>query len=89
VGFRARQGGEHEVADAQQGEPRSGGTRGVGTEDEEEDLEDVVVALEVAEGWVESEDGGDEVGEFVFAGEHAGFGFVWRWRSVLGMGVRY
>lgn len=71
------EGGEHEVADAEGGEAGDGGVAEGRGEDEEQDLADVVVALEVAEVGVAAEDGEDEGGEVVFlAGE---FGFVLDW----------
>jgi hypothetical protein len=69
VGLRAGESGQHEVADAEQGEACGGGSCNEGPEDEEEHLHDVVVALEVAEGRVLAEDGGDDGGEFALAGE--------------------
>lgn len=54
------EGGEHEVADAEGGEAGDGGGAEGGREDEEQDLADVVVALEVAEVGVAAEDGEDE-----------------------------
>lgn len=58
--------GEHEVPDAEEGEAGDGGTAQPGWEDEEEDLGDVVVALEVVYVRVAAQDGQDEVGEAVF-----------------------
>lgn len=51
--------GEHEVADPQDGEPGHGEAAQGGREHEEEDLADVVVALEVAEIGLLAEDLGD------------------------------
>ncbi len=57
------EGGEHEVADVEEGEAGEGGELEVWGEQEEEDLGDVVVALEVAEVGVGAEEGDDEGGE--------------------------
>lgn len=57
-GFEVR---EHEIADAQKGEAGDGGAAQPGREDEEEDLGDVVVALEVVDVRVAAQDGEDEV----------------------------
>lgn len=54
---------EHEVADAEGGEPGDGGGAQGGRQDEEEDLGDVVVALEVVEVGVAAQYGEDDVGE--------------------------
>ena len=71
------EGGEHEVADAEGREAGYGwGAEGVG-EDEEEDLADVVVALEVVEVGVAAEDFEDQVGEEGFLVVELGVVFVW------------
>lgn len=55
--------GQHKVSDAQRREARDGGAAQGGGEDEEEDLGDVVVALEVVQVRVAAENGKDDVGE--------------------------
>lgn len=56
------EGRQHEVADSKEGKSGDeGGSKG-GFEDEEEHLADVVVALEVTEEWMPSQDFDDEVG---------------------------
>src|SRR5689334_13710606 len=56
---------QHEVADAQQAQTSHGSRGIVCAENEEEDLDDVVVALEVAQRWVLAEDFEDDMGELV------------------------
>lgn len=53
--------GQHEIADAQEGETGDGGAAQPGREDEEEDLGDVVVALEVVNIRVATQDGENEI----------------------------
>lgn len=55
--------GVHEIAYAQEGEACDGWGAKSGWEDEQEDLGDVVIALEVVDIWITAEDGEDEVGE--------------------------
>lgn len=62
VGDGRVEGGEHKIADAE--ERDAGGRRrgNRGTENQEEDLDDVVVALEVVQRGVSTEDLDDQVG---------------------------
>lgn len=55
--------GEHEVADAQKAQACDCCWGIVGAEDEEEDLDDVMVALEVAQRGVSSQDIKNDIGE--------------------------
>lgn len=68
--------GEHEVADAEDGEAGDDGGAPFWAQDEQEHLADVVVALEVAEVRVAAEDFGDEGGELCLALAQFGIGLV-------------
>ena len=67
LGHGGGNGGEHEVADAQETQAGDGGGGIVGAEDKEEDLDDVVVALEVAQRGVSAQYGEDDTGEVLLA----------------------
>lgn len=67
---------EHEVADAQGREAGEGDGAQGGGQDEEKDLADVVVALEVVQVRVATEDGEDERGELEFLQVALVLGFV-------------
>jgi hypothetical protein len=71
VGFGTGDGGQHEVPDAEEREAGGGGFGGVGAQDEEQDLDNVVVALEIGQEGMSAEDGGDDVGQLLFARVHA------------------
>lgn len=60
-------GGEHKVSNAEEAQA-GGGSRGVlGAEDQQQNLDDVVVALKVAQHWMPAEDLGDDVGQVCLA----------------------
>lgn len=58
--------GQHEVADAEEAQAGNGCGRFLRAKDEQEDLDDVVVALEVAQAWVSAEDIQYDIGQLLF-----------------------
>lgn len=76
VGERGGERGQHEVADAQQREAAQRGHGERGAQDEQQNLRNVVVALEVAEGRVAAQDFGDEREERGFAAGELRVAFV-------------
>jgi hypothetical protein len=61
VRYGGIEGGQHEVADAQQAEARNGRRGILGTEHEQKDLDYVMVALEVVQGGVVADGLDDDV----------------------------
>lgn len=78
-----RQRGEHEVPDPEHGEPGDGQRPERGREHEEENLADVVVALEVAQVGLLAEDLGDEVRELGLLLLELGLGVVWARKKLV------
>jgi hypothetical protein len=75
VGYGRIERGDHKVPNAQETEAGDGSRRIVGAEREEEDLDNVVVALEVAQGGVSPENSENDVGQFLFPPVELGVGF--------------
>lgn len=61
------QGGQHEVPDPQQRQARDSGYRGLGSKDKKENLDDIMIALEVAQDRMLSQDGRDYMGQLALA----------------------
>lgn len=58
--------GQHEVADAEEAQAGDGCGCFLRAQDKQEDLDDVVVALEVAQAWVSAEDIQYDIGQLLF-----------------------
>lgn len=65
LGYGGVERGQHEVPDAEEAQAGDGCGRFLRAKDEQEDLDDVVVALEVAQAWVSAEDIEYDIGELL------------------------